>query len=131
MAELPLRNLNLSADEGERDMCALNYLHEAAVLHNLRLRFFAGRPYTYTGDICIAVNPYRWLAELYRDDARDAYTAALATLAPGAEGAADAAAARAELAPHVCVISAFCSSAARPRAGRAAARLSLSRADDA
>ena len=37
-----------------------------------------------TGDICIAVNPYRWLAELYRDDTRDAYTGALATLAAAA-----------------------------------------------
>ena len=68
--ELALQDAGLArGGEGARDMCAaLNHLHEAAVLHNLRLRFFAAKPYTYTGDICIAVNPYRWLAELYRDD---------------------------------------------------------------
>ena len=57
MTELPLQNTDLSPDTGANDMCSLNYLHEAALLHNLRLRFFAAKPYTYTGDICIAVNP--------------------------------------------------------------------------
>ena len=94
MDELPLQNTELPL-EGAPDMCGLNYLHEAAVLHNLRARFFGAIPYTYTGDICIALNPYRWL-DLYRDDAREAYTTALAM-----QGGAEASAARAELAPHV------------------------------
>jgi hypothetical protein len=31
------------------------------------------RPYTYTGDICIAVNPYKWMADLYSDEQRERY----------------------------------------------------------
>jgi myosin-5 len=50
-------------------MTMLNYLHEAAILFNLRTRFFAARPYTYTGDICIAVNPYQWL-DIYTETTR-------------------------------------------------------------
>jgi myosin-5 len=49
---------------GVQDMCTLNHLHEPAVLKNLQLRHAEGMPYTYTGQICIAVNPYKWL-DLY------------------------------------------------------------------
>ena len=90
MSELPLQNTTCRRLRARPTCAALNYLHEAAVLHNLRARFFGAIPYTYTGDICIALNPYRWL-DLYRDDAREAYTNALAM------NGADAAAARAEL----------------------------------
>lgn len=38
-------------------MIDLNYLHEPAILYNLRKRFQCRLPYTYTGPICIAVNP--------------------------------------------------------------------------
>ena len=51
-------------------MCTLNYLHEPAILYNLRQRFFAATPYTYTGDICVAVNPYRWIDGIYDVDKR-------------------------------------------------------------
>jgi myosin V len=54
------------------DMTNLNYLHEAAILYNLRTRFFAANPYTYTGDICIAVNPYQWL-DIYTETIRKEY----------------------------------------------------------
>ncbi|TYZ61197.1 hypothetical protein PybrP1_009889 [[Pythium] brassicae (nom. inval.)] len=63
---LPYQNENLGAD-GIEDMIALNYLHEAAILYNVKRRFLRRLPYTYTGDICIAVNPYQWLPELYAD----------------------------------------------------------------
>jgi myosin V len=43
------------------DMTGLNYLHEPAILFNLRKRFFKSLPYTYTGEIVIAVNPYRYV----------------------------------------------------------------------
>lgn len=42
-------------------MCSLNHLHEPAILYNLRRRFMCLLPYTYTGEICIAINPYQWL----------------------------------------------------------------------
>ncbi len=32
---------------------------EASILQNLRVRYFADRIYTYTGDILISLNPYR------------------------------------------------------------------------
>lgn len=47
--------------DGVDDMCTLNHLHEPAVLRNLEIRFGRRFPYTYTGQICIAVNPYQWL----------------------------------------------------------------------
>jgi myosin-5 len=58
--------------DGVADMTNLNYLHEAAILYNLRTRFFAARPYTYTGDICIAINPYQWL-DIYTEATRKEY----------------------------------------------------------
>eukprot|EP00644_Phytophthora_capsici_P001487 jgi/Phyca11/562935/estExt2_Genewise1.C_PHYCAscaffold_100543 len=62
----PLQNAQLSRyDEGLDNMIDLNHLHEAAILRNLKKRFRARMPYTYTGDICLAVNPYQWLDELY------------------------------------------------------------------
>uniref|UniRef100_K3WUY7 Myosin motor domain-containing protein n=1 Tax=Globisporangium ultimum (strain ATCC 200006 / CBS 805.95 / DAOM BR144) TaxID=431595 RepID=K3WUY7_GLOUD len=59
---MPICNTFTSA--GVDDMCTLNHLHEPAVLRNLELRFAQKMPYTYTGQICIAVNPYQWL-DLY------------------------------------------------------------------
>mmetsp|Transcript_50054 Transcript_50054/g.64134 ORF Transcript_50054/g.64134 Transcript_50054/m.64134 type:complete len:1151 (-) Transcript_50054:283-3735(-) len=68
----PLRDDTVFTNEGVLDMTNLNYLHEAAILYNLRTRFFAARPYTYTGDICIAVNPYQWL-DIYTEKLRKEY----------------------------------------------------------
>jgi len=59
---MPICNTFTSA--GVEDMTTLNHLHEPAVLRNLELRFARQMPYTYTGQICIAVNPYQWL-DLY------------------------------------------------------------------
>ncbi|KAF1778308.1 P-loop containing nucleoside triphosphate hydrolase [Phytophthora cactorum] len=60
---LPLQNTSESAN-GFEDMILIDHLHEASILYNLRRRFFRRLPYTYTGRICIAVNPYQWL-DLY------------------------------------------------------------------
>jgi myosin-5 len=68
LAELPLQNVDLPP-KGIEDMIQLPYLHEANILDNLKRRFFAVQPYTYTGEICVAVNPYRWL-DLYSDKIR-------------------------------------------------------------
>ncbi|KAF0699307.1 Aste57867_10097 [Aphanomyces stellatus] len=61
---LPVQNDVQNVD----DMITLNYLHEAAILYNVKTRFLAQLPYTYTGDICIAVNPYQWQSALYTDE---------------------------------------------------------------
>ncbi|XP_029289703.1 LOW QUALITY PROTEIN: unconventional myosin-Vc [Cottoperca gobio] len=54
----PLRNPDILV--GENDLTALSYLHEPAVLHNLKVRFVESRIiYTYCGIILVAVNPYK------------------------------------------------------------------------
>lgn len=54
LESFPLQN---EIDEsGVDDMTTLNFLHEASILDNLRRRFFSLKPYTYTGEICIAVS---------------------------------------------------------------------------
>ncbi|CAI5741853.1 unnamed protein product [Peronospora destructor] len=63
---------NVFEAEGANDMCTLNHLHEPAVLKNLELRFAKKMPYTYTGAICIAVNPYQWL-DLYGRELYERY----------------------------------------------------------
>ncbi|KAG2372288.1 Myosin-12 Myosin XI [Vigna angularis] len=50
---------------GVDDMTKLAYLHEPGVLHNLATRFSLNEIYTYTGNILIAVNPFRRLPHLY------------------------------------------------------------------
>ncbi|CAI5744042.1 unnamed protein product [Peronospora destructor] len=64
---LPYQNENVGP-EGIEDMITLNYLHEAAILFNIKKRFLCELPYTYTGDICIAINPYKWLPDLYAEE---------------------------------------------------------------
>ncbi|DBA00581.1 TPA: hypothetical protein N0F65_007710 [Lagenidium giganteum] len=62
----------LSNPNGCEDMVNLNYLHEPAILFNLKQRFFRQIPYTYTGPICIAVNPYAWL-DIYNKEQQEQY----------------------------------------------------------
>ncbi|CEG48932.1 myosin-like protein [Plasmopara halstedii] len=72
LESLPYQNENLGLT-GIEDMTALNYLHEAAILYNVKKRFLQKLPYTYTGEICIAVNPYQWLPELYTEQTQALY----------------------------------------------------------
>lgn len=51
---------------GIENMDDLPFLHEAAILDNVRMRFASDCIYTATGPILIAVNPYRWL-DIYGD----------------------------------------------------------------
>ncbi|XP_015677713.1 myosin-7-like [Protobothrops mucrosquamatus] len=43
------------------DMAMLTFLHEPAVLYNLKDRYAAWMIYTYSGLFCVTVNPYKWL----------------------------------------------------------------------
>jgi len=85
---LPLHNLNIG-HTGVEDMCDLGFLHEASILNNLQRRFENKLPYTRSGDICIAVNPYQWL-DIYAQSSMASYSKKL----------------RHELAPHVFATSA-------------------------
>jgi len=60
--QLPLQNTKILDD-----MVDLPYLHEPAILFNVKARLGDGLPYTRTGDIVIAVNPYTWLTHLYEE----------------------------------------------------------------
>nr|GMD18695.1 myosin-6-like isoform X1 [Ipomoea batatas] len=50
---------------GVDDMTKLAYLHEPGLLQNLKTRYDINEIYTYTGNILIAVNPFRRLPHLY------------------------------------------------------------------
>ncbi|MEQ2268075.1 Unconventional myosin-Va, partial [Xenotaenia resolanae] len=68
----PLRNPNIL--EGENDLTALSYLHEPAVLHNLKVRFIDSKLiYTYCGIVLVAINPYESLP-IYEADIINAYS---------------------------------------------------------
>uniref|UniRef100_A0A3P8U7W6 Myosin VAb n=1 Tax=Amphiprion percula TaxID=161767 RepID=A0A3P8U7W6_AMPPE len=68
----PLRNPNILV--GENDLTALSYLHEPAVLHNLRVRFIDSKLiYTYCGIVLVAINPYESLP-IYDTDIINAYS---------------------------------------------------------
>ncbi|CAK6980853.1 unconventional myosin-Vb-like [Scomber scombrus] len=59
---------------GENDLTALSYLHEPAVLHNLRVRFLeSNNIYTYCGIVLVAINPYEQL-QIYGEEVINAYT---------------------------------------------------------
>lgn len=57
-SDLPhLRNPSILI--GENDLTSLSYLHEPAVLHNLKVRFCdLNAIYTYCGIVLVAINPY-------------------------------------------------------------------------
>ncbi|XP_028973000.2 myosin-7 [Esox lucius] len=54
------------------DMAMLTFLHEPAVLYNLKERYAAWMIYTYSGLFCVTVNPYKWLP-VYNQEVVTAY----------------------------------------------------------
>ncbi|KFK40409.1 hypothetical protein AALP_AA3G369800 [Arabis alpina] len=77
---------------GVTDMTTLAYLHEPGVLQNLKQRYYIDEIYTYTGNILIAVNPFKQLEHLYNDQMIAQYKGvALGDLQPHPFAIADAA----------------------------------------
>ncbi|CAB4291371.1 unnamed protein product [Prunus armeniaca] len=77
---------------GVDDMTKLAYLHEPGVLDNLRSRYDINEIYTYTGNILIAVNPFRRLPHLYDSHMMAQYKGAdFGELSPHPFAVADAA----------------------------------------
>jgi myosin heavy subunit len=75
---LPMQNVDPSGCLRKfADMVELPFLHEAAILFNLKDRHASGKPYTRTGDIIIAVNPFQWFTELYTEKVRNRYARVL------------------------------------------------------
>lgn len=73
--ELPFQNLDVRGNLlGKRDMADLPFLHEAAILYNLKQRHANLQPYTRVGDIVVAMNPFRWIHNLYSDETRELYS---------------------------------------------------------
>ncbi|KAK4768747.1 hypothetical protein SAY86_026897 [Trapa natans] len=77
---------------GVDDMTRLAYLHEPGVLENLRHRYEINEIYTYTGNILIAVNPFRRIPNLYDIQVMKQYKgASLSDLSPHPFAIADSA----------------------------------------
>ncbi|KAJ6792577.1 myosin-6-like [Iris pallida] len=77
---------------GVDDMTKLAYLHEPGVLQNLKSRYDMNEIYTYTGNILIAVNPFRRLPHLYDAHMMQQYKGAeFGELSPHPFAVADAA----------------------------------------
>jgi myosin-5 len=79
-----------------RFCCFLSLSIQAAILYNLKDRHGKGLPYTRTGDIIIAVNPFQWFTEIYTEKVRNRYAKVLVW--ENAEGGGDP---RASVEPHV------------------------------
>ncbi|CAN8270956.1 unnamed protein product [Cochlearia groenlandica] len=77
---------------GVDDMTTMAYLHEPGVLQNLQSRYYIDEIYTYTGNILIAVNPFKKLEDLYNDHMIAQYKgASFGELSPHPFAVADAA----------------------------------------
>lgn len=66
---LPISDIQLANPkdlDGVPDNTQLMYLHDAALLHNVRVRYNRDQIYTYTAHLLIAINPYKPLP-LYSD----------------------------------------------------------------
>jgi len=92
IVEAPYKRV-FPAEDGDReydDNCALMFLNEATLLHNLRLRYGKNKIYTYVANILIAVNPYYEIPKLYSRDIIMQYKGkSLGTLPPHVFAIAD------------------------------------------
>lgn len=60
-------------DDTVDDLVRSDFLHEPGILHTLRARYDLDTIYTYSGQILIAVNPYKSLNHLYGQRMMDQY----------------------------------------------------------
>jgi myosin-5 len=79
----------------------LLFVTQAAILYNLKGRHQNNKPYTRTGDIVIACNPFQWFTELYTEKMRALYSNKLVW----GDSKDDP---RDSLEPHVYEVSALC-----------------------
>ncbi|GFS27455.1 unconventional myosin-VI-like [Elysia marginata] len=72
------------------DNCALMYLNEATLLHNIKIRYMKNMIYTFTANILIAINPYYEVPDLYSSNTIKKYQGkSLGTLPPHVYAIAD------------------------------------------
>jgi len=71
------------------DNCALMYLNEATLLHNLRRRYLKDEIYTFTANILLALNPYHTLDMYTPKHVKDYQGKSLGTLPPHVFAIAD------------------------------------------
>lgn len=99
---LPLQNVGADGKLNVADdMVDLPYLHEGAILYNLKARHIAAKPYSRVADIIIAVNPYQWITDLYADKVRMHYAQKIVWGKTDRDP-------RIGLAPHIYEISSLC-----------------------
>jgi len=73
-AVLPLQNVDSTGRlQVYEDMKDVPFLTEASILYNLKARLRQEKPYTKTGSIVIAVNPYQWYPALYSTETQKSY----------------------------------------------------------
>jgi len=71
---LPMQNVDEAGNmKCYADMVELPFLHEAGILYNMKQRHLDNHPYTRTGDIIIAVNPFQWFTHIYTEKVRADY----------------------------------------------------------
>jgi len=78
------------------------FITQAGILYNLKRRHRDGKPYTRTGDIIIAINPFQWFTEIYTDAVRVRYSNKLVWQDHGEQDP------RAQVEPHVYETSSLC-----------------------
>ncbi|TMW66528.1 hypothetical protein Poli38472_004293 [Pythium oligandrum] len=57
----------------QNDLVTLPHLHEASILHSLRVRYARDAIYTRIGEILISINPFKGLPALYTHELVDSY----------------------------------------------------------
>ena len=65
---LPSQDRYSCSNDAVEDLIELNSWDETSVVQNCRSRFFFGKPYTFAGNLMIAINPCRHLRSLHDSD---------------------------------------------------------------